>query len=212
MFNTNKMFNMRKTIVVIALFCLYNCNAFNYELNSLRLNDPLRNRKLDSVNIYKISCEKDNNGKCICPGNCFTFDNSTKKCYAIDCWKWNSIEAKCEKAGKEWLPAIILQGIPLTGVFGSGFGNIDRWDIFGMYMGIVFGSCVFICIINCCCLVFNNAEDKEAIGKVTTSCFTCIWAVVILAFWIWGIVVIANREVDAPWTSWDGNSIMCPLI
>ena len=67
--------------------------------------------------------------------NCFTFDNSTKKCNAIDCWKWNSIEEKCEKAGKEWLPAMILQGIPLTGVFGSGFGNIGRWDIFGMYMG-----------------------------------------------------------------------------
>ena len=84
MFNTNKMFNMRNTIVVIALFCLYNCSAFNYELSSLG------NRKLDSVDTNEVTCEKED-GRCICPGNCFTFDNSTKKCYAIDCWKWNSI-------------------------------------------------------------------------------------------------------------------------
>ena len=67
-----------------------------------------------------------------------------------------------------------------------------------MYIGIVFGSCVFICIINCCCFAINNGEDKEDIGKATTSCFTCIWSVVIVVFWTWGIVVIANREVDAP--------------
>ena len=59
MFKTNKMFNMRNTIVVIALFCLYNCNAFNNKLSSLR------NRKLNSVNTYQISCKKED-GKCIC--------------------------------------------------------------------------------------------------------------------------------------------------
>ena len=30
--------------------------------------------------------------------------------------------------------------------------------------------------------------------------------------WIWGIVVIANKEVDAPWKDWKGNEIMCPLV
>ena len=73
--------------------------------------------------------------------------------------------------------------------------------------GTLFGSCVFICIINCCCIAFNNA-NKEAIGKATTSCFSCLWSCVLLGFWIWGIVVIANK-IEAPWTSWDGKSIMC---
>ena len=201
------MSSMKKIIFIVSIFYFYNCFAFNYGIKTLRLNN-----RLLKTNILELNCEKNNDGKCVCPGNCFTLDNSTKKCNAINCWKWNSIEEKCERTGKEWLPAIILQGIPITGVFGSGFGNMGRWDIFGIYMGLVFGSCIFVCLLGCCCLVFNNSEDKEEKIKITISCCNCLWSCVLLGFWIWGVVVIANKKIEAPWTNWDGKSIMCPLI
>ena len=150
---------------------------------------------------------------CVCPGNCLTYYNSTGGCHPNDCWKWDSVKEQCEEDGKEFMPAIILQGIPLTGAFGSGFGNMGRWDIFGIYMAVVFGGCGFVCICACCCTIASkSAEDSESFVKLGTSCGSCLLSVAIISMWIWGIVVIANKDVDAPWKDWKGNEIMCPLV
>ena len=77
----------------------------------------------------------------------------------------------------------------------------------------MFGGCLLIC---CCGIVCSCAtkseEDKSAFVKLGTSCVSCVWAIAIAAMWIWGIVVIANKEVDAPYWDWKGNKIMCPLV
>jgi len=134
-------------------------------------------------------------------------------CYPINCWKWDYVKEQCEEAGKEYIPALILQGIPITGVFGSGFGNMGRWDIFGTYMIVMFGGCAFICCcgMGCSC-AFKQSEDSESWVKLGTNCGGCFLSIAIVVLWIWGIVVIANKEVDAPWTDWQGNRIMCPLV
>lgn len=150
-----------------------------------------------------IKCNETNHA------NCLKWNNITKGCHPIDCWKFNEITQQCEKAGKEFIPAIVLQSIPMTGVFGSGFGNIGRWDLFGMYMGIVFGPLLLLCTILCCLMQDGMSED---LSKALSACIQCLYGVAVTGFWIWGIVVIANKQVEAPWTDYMGNKIMCPLV
>ena len=150
---------------------------------------------------------------CTCPANCLKYVAETGGCHPIDCWSYSTIKAECNEAGKEWLPAIILQGIPVTGVFGSGFGNIGRWDIFGTYMTIMFGGCLMICCFGCLCgCCVKKEEDKETVTKFGAQCGGCLWSIAITGMWIWGIVTIANKSVDAPWTNYRGEKIMCPLV
>ena len=41
----------------------------------------------------------------------------------------------------------------MTGVFGAGYGNIGRWDVFGMYMGITIGGCCLSLVTLCACFI-----------------------------------------------------------
>ena len=149
---------------------------------------------------------------CTCPANCLMYVAETGGCHPIDCWSYSTIKDECSESGKEWLPAMVLQCIPLTGVFGAGFGNIGRWDIFGTYMAIVFGGCFVVCCCGILCSCCSSEENRESASKGTTSCTSCLFSIVILVMYVWGIVVIANKEVNAPWTNYRGDAIMCPLV
>ena len=142
---------------------------------------------------------------------CVKWDNNTQTCYNMDCWKYDSIKEECLQDGKSWLPAIILQSIPFTGVFGSGFGNIGRWDLFSMYIGIVFGPLVLLCVV--LCIIFSQDNyDNNILVQCCYHFISCLYALTLITFWIWGIVVIASKEVEAPWTDHAGKTIMCPLV
>ena len=160
-----------------------------------------------------IPCNSGTMGSnCTCPANCLMYVAETGGCHPIDCWYYSIIKDECSESGKEWLPAMVLQGIPITGVFGSGFGNIGRWDIFGTYMAVVFGGCLGTCCCACFCSACNKEENREAMAKSGSSSCGCLVAIAILVMYVWGIVVIANKEVDAPWTNYRGDAIMCPLV
>jgi|UniRef100_A0A6C0AKA2 hypothetical protein len=167
----------------------------------------------ESIND-KIPCkEGTNKTDCICPNTeCLKFIEKTGGCHPIDCWKWDKYNSKCEPAGKEFIPAMILQGIPITGVFGSGFGNIGRWDIFSTYMGLMFGGCLSICCCGICCNCMANENEKVSATQAGTKCGSSLLSLAVTVLWIWGIVVIANREIEAPYYDWEGNSIICPLV
>ncbi len=142
---------------------------------------------------------------------CVKWDNNTQTCYNMDCWKYDSIKEECLQDGKPWLPAIILQSIPFTGVFGSGFGNIGRWDLFSMYIGIVFGPVVIICIV-VYIIISQDNYDNNILVQCCYNFISCLYALTLITFWIGGIVVIASKEVEAPWTDHAGKTIMCPLV
>ena len=177
-------------------------------------------RGVEVEKIKPIPCNPGTNGtSCVCPdtslsnSGCLKYEDSINGCRPINCWKWNNIKNQCEEDGKEFIPAIVLQSIPLTGVFGSGFGNMGRWDIFTTYMILIFGGCVFVCLCGGCCgFIFRNAEDQSTWVKLGANCGSLLCALTVLAFWIWGIVVIANKDVEAPWHDWEGAPIYCPLI
>jgi hypothetical protein len=155
-----------------------------------------------------IQCDEMNHGKCL------KWNNTTQGCFVIDCWKYDDV-AGCERAGKPFLPAIILQSIPVTGVFGSGFGNIERWDIFSTYMIAVFCPPVLFCLIACFCYCSccgnSNEDDKASCYEIFSLAYGCCWSILLLVLYIWGIVVIAGKEVEAPWIASNGTEIMCPM-
>ena len=160
----------------------------------------------------KVECKEFTHPRCL------QWKNKTQSCVVLDCWKYDSIGG-CERAGKPWVPAIILQSIPLTGMFGSGFGNIGRWDIFTIYILGFFCPILLVCLIGCCCLCCKTNEEGQPLlqqdsagGSILLSGCGCLWGIQMLFLWIWGIVQIAGKQVDAPWHAHNGTNIMCPMV
>ena len=194
----------RLTIVTILLF------VFNFMLVPAQSNFGLRRELV----VDPIPCNAGTSGTdCTCPGKCLTYYNSTGGCHPNNCWKWDDVNDHCEVAGKDFVAPLVLQAIPFTGGFGSGWGNMGRWDIFNIYMVVVFGPLAIV-ILGCCCAMGGfcaQNEDRLECWGCLSYCFGCLWAVAVVALWIWGIVAIANKPL-APWTDWEGNAIECALV
>jgi len=155
---------------------------------------------------------------------CLIWNNTTTNCEVKDCWKYDDT-AGCERAGAGFIPALVLQCIPFTGFFGSGFGNMGRWDIFNWYLMADFLiPTIFLCVVCCCWCwlckppepgqepLLGGTSDPSAGFTILAGACGCVWAVLLITMWIWGIVVIAGKQVEAPWTSYNGDKIMCPLV
>ena len=151
--------------------------------------------------------------KCKCPYPCLEQVKNENYCLAKKCYEVDKNLGECKEKGYDHVAPLVLQAIPFTGVFGSGFANMGRWDLFGVYMTIFFGGCCFILMSALCCLCCcNNDEelesegtDKETFIKCAGQCGYCIWAVAILVFYILGIV----------WTATPGGVLDvngCPLL
>ena len=190
---------------LLALSALSTSASLDYEIDNTTVQKIppafLRNRQLSTISTEQVPCSSLTNNKCECPGTCMSPNNTTSPvCKLIKCYGWDTNLNKCIETGPAFTPAMVLQAIPFTGIFGSGFGNMGRWDIFGIYMAVVFGPTVLL-IIACCCIMMGNCaqnEDRLDCWQCFISCFGCIWGVAILALWIWGIVVIANKEILGP--------------
>ncbi len=148
------------------------------------------------------------------PPKCLIYVNATDTCHAIDCWTYNHIKGQCEQVGKEWLPGMILQGVPLTGVFGAGFANIGRWDIFVTFILVFACPIILYCLFVCCVIArdINMESENATLSSGCQSCFSCCYSIALLGMYVYGLVVFANREVEGPWKDYQGNTIMCPLI
>ena len=155
---------------------------------------------------------------------CLIWNNNTTNCEVKDCWQYDET-AGCERAGAAFVPALVLQCIPFTGFFGSGFGNMGRWDIFNWYLLADFLlPTIFLCVVCCCWCwlckppepgqqpLLGGTSDQSAGFTILAGACGCVWAVLLITMWVWGIVVIAGKQVEAPWTSYNGDKIMCPLV
>ena len=146
---------------------------------------------------------------CKCPYTCYEQYKNENYCIVKKCYKYDINLGKCKQDGYDSTAPIVLQAIPFTGIFGSGFGNIGRWDLFGIYMGIMFGGCCCLlttatCML-CACPQGNEEGSKEGILMCYTQCGVCVWGITILVFYILGLVWITKPGVIL-----DGNG--CPLI
>lgn len=150
----------------------------------------------------EVSCVKFENNKCTCPGGCMSYNNNSTnpKCLLKKCWGWDTDKTECIETGPNFMSAIVLQGIPFTGIFGAGFGNMGRWDLFGIAVAICFGPLIIL-MIQACCLIFLSSEEDDnenECAKCVSNCIGCIWCVAIIGWWIYGIVVIADKRINAP--------------
>jgi len=198
--------SIMKLTLTTVLFSVFLSTAMSSSLRFRILNVE------SVVDSTKFNCTGLPN-KCECPYPCLEQVKNENYCIAKKCYTFDNDLGECKKSGHNHIGPLVLQAIPFTGVFGSGFGNIGRWDLFGMYMGILFGGCCFILIASACCLCCCNKsseeaeplDDKEAFMKCATSCGGCIWGIVILVFYILGIV----------WTATEGGVLDadgCPLV
>ncbi len=172
-------------------------------------------RETNTKEYNTIPCKEMEHAKCL------KWNNASQSCSLLDCWGYDQVEG-CTKTGKGWVPALILQCIPFTGVFGSGFGNIGRWDIFTMYMAACFGPPLLMCVVAICycfcCPPNDNTkpllddDDKSTGCHILSLALGCVWGILLVVLWIWGIVTIAEKGVMAPWVSSNGTKLMCPMV
>ena len=156
----------------------------------------IRGRELSDSDTNKlIPCGSREDGICKCPGPCMdVYKNTT--CILKKCYNWDANLETCKEAGPEYTSAIVLQAIPFTGVFGAGLGNMGRWDLFAIGSGIWGGGFILVCLFSCA-----GAICEKDGGAGTSACISCIGSLMsigMLVYYIWGIVVIAQKTVLGP--------------
>ena len=205
--------NMKNTISILILGAITQIIFWSF-ISPLVGASSIRGLHENHNEENSIPCNPGTNGtSCVCPNTqCLKYVKKSGGCHPIDCWKWNTIKTKCEESGKQFIPALVLQAIPFTGAFGSGFGNMGRWDIFGTYWLVIGCGCLCSCCMAVGANCASHADDKHEATACGGKCGSCLGSIAMMAMWIWGVVVIVNKEVDAPWFDWEGNHIMCPLI
>ena len=182
--------------------------AYSVSANNLRM---LNEVKTDQF----YPCVEDiTQGTCACPGSCMELVYNNTECRLKNCYSWNKELNKCEEVGPAFVSAIVLQAIPVTGIFGAGFGNMGRWDIFNIYMAVVFGPFAILLLACCCamCGACSQNEDRADCAKCMGACCSCLWSIAIVSLWIWGIVVIANKEITGPPQIWYNETVSCSLV
>ena len=203
-----------KSLLIFTL--LLAVTATSAKLVGRNNNSFARSLVSDGDNV-KINCTYPKSPTaCVCPYTCFEQFEKTYYCVAKKCYSYDENLGRCEAAGTDHIGPLVLQAIPVTGIFGAGFGNMGRWDLFGIYMAVLFGGCLFICItvgMCFCCPCFNNLDDQEigpndtcghAVGTCWSSCGSCLYGTTVLVFYILGIVWTAT-----PGMVLDPNG--CPL-
>jgi hypothetical protein len=183
---------MFKSLLTAILFM----SIFNisYGTNKLR---NLKTEKVFVKNTISVPCLSGVGMNCICPGGCMIKPgNNSAQCTLKPCWKWDEDLTKCQGTGPKFTPAIILQGIPFTGAFGSGFGNMGRWDLFGIG-SIIWGSGVSLICLSICCHLYS-VSDGDSLGSGCAYCYTILLSQAIFIYWLWGIAVIAEKNILGP--------------
>ena len=93
------------------------------------------------------------------------------RCLLKKCWKLNEekddINNEYIKTNHHYMLPLILQIIPIIGNFGIGYGIIGRWDLFGLYIGVIMGGCCLLCCCLCVCLnIQSKNENNTRLTKV----------------------------------------------
>ena len=196
--HSSKLFKATMYIVLFQIVIGSLARGVAGEGASLRTSSRNLNVLTDNIKCTYPS----SSAKCVCPGSCMTQIGNTTNCSLKKCYAWDEDSSVCKHAGQNHITPLILQAVPFTGIFGAGFGNMGRWDLFGMYMGVLFGGCCFIVLATGLCAACTGHTEEEV--APCTTCNSCLWSIAILALYIWGIVKTAE-----PGAILDENG--CPL-
>ena len=228
----NKNFNAQQTrlfkTVFYVLILQLIWGLINFKVNGEKLNKD----KVNEIKIYKnllrgnhsfytrklsqkVDCLRDSFNNCMCPGSCMTHKGNNSYCLVKNCYTWKSDDSKnqgeCEQQGYNHVAPMVLSAIPFTSIIGIGYAVIERWDLFGMQLGILLGPCCLICCMNFTAFYQENKHDGDVLNETASyiqlcsKCFSCCWSVALLVMWILSIVWVAT-----PGEILDGDG--CPLI
>ena len=211
--STRNLFKSTMLIIAIQsiLWLLFVNKSFAFDHNISQ--DILKNNFRGSIRklvdtSQKVDCTyPDNNNICVCPGTCMENEKNTTYCKVEHCFKWDLDEKTCKKTGKDHTAPLVLSAIPFTSVLGIGYGVLERWDLFGMQMGILFGPCLILCLCTCVFLTKKDDPDSqtsEGIMDCGMNCITCIWSIIILIMYVFSIIWTATPNAIL-----DGSG--CPL-
>ncbi len=202
-------------LLLTTLLCLAITPCLSGELGTIKTSSAVYSTKTSSlreprrvaVTSPSYPCVPNSNTTttCSCQAACLEPESSSntwkgkrvcivKTCYSYDP---NLGAAGCKDAGPSFVSALVLQAIPFTGVFGSGFGNMGRWDLFGIAMGMLFGGIAVGCCCACACAAVSG-EDSAPAGACCFNCYALFLAIALFIYWILGIVWIAEKSVLGP--------------
>ena len=194
----------RLNITILFITFVYSCSA-QFTRGGRELN----------VVLNSIPCNAGTSGPdCTCPGKCLTYYNSTGGCHPNNCWKWDDVNDKCEVAGKDFVGPMVLQAIPFTGGFGSGWGNMGRWDIFNIYIWPLYldrWRLLFLVVVARWVDFVLRMKTDWSVGVVL------VIVLVVCGQWLllrcgFGELLLFAKKPLAPWTDWEGNAIECVLV
>ena len=166
---------MKLLTTLVLIIAIVNCAAESSLRDSNRY-----------ITVVPCTYEQGTAG-CKCPGPCMSHVSNTSTCATDKCFKWDTQKNLCEDAGKDGTAAMWLTAI--LGTVGAGFGSIGRWTLFAIAWIIIgVGGCLVPCMCTCIC---TDDEFREGLIK----CWSLLVSCGLTAYWIWSIVVIANRDI-----------------
>ena len=133
--------------------------------------------------------------------------NNTR-CVIKKCW--NVEKNQCVNTGTHFVTPLILNIIPLTQLIGLGHVVIQRWDLFGLQLGVTFGPLIVFC-----CYVFgtiaydfrpkdtnrNELEEGNYLDiDMCSNTYSCCHSILVIVFWVMSIV-----QTSSPNQILDGN-------
>lgn len=180
------MFTLKDIMFKLGIMLLFLFNILDLGYSRLI---GIRNLNNKAITIDEIKCINYNNS-CICPDDCLDVGIDSY-CILKKCWRWSASNHSCVKQGPSYTSALVWQSIPFTGIFGAGFGNMGRWDLFG-YGSIIWGvGMVLPCILLCIYMGTYIEVNPINVFKI----YTCLFSCTVIAYYIWGIYVISTKQV-----------------
>jgi hypothetical protein len=211
-------------LILQLIWGLINCKVNGEKITNVNIQNFVENKLLRGKNNYsfvsrklnqKVDClKRDSFNKCICAGSCMTHKGNNSYCEVEKCYSWtpDNTENKgtCTQLGHKSVAPIVLSIVPVTSMLGIGYGIIERWDLFGMQLGILLGPCCLMCCLSICIArqtadPDDNNDATEAGTIIFGKCVGCCWGVALLIFWILSMVWMST-----PGEILDGDG--CSLI
>jgi len=184
------------TILFVLLILLHNTEYTNAEFsltfkNIFTTNFTVTDITIDDNILFNCTGSIDCNYK----GHC---NEEGTSCICNDGWTTYNThhEALCNYEQKNQLTAFLLN-LFFGKIFGAGYWYIERVDMALTQLFIYWIGLLGIYVVLYCAIQISGENNGEACGY----CFTSIWSMAVIAFWIISVVMFASNEVL------DGNGI-----
>lgn len=211
---------MKHFMIIIILVAFIGSTS----ADSLRGRDLVEESNQEPIKSWNCTFDK-------CTGKCECLQDWQKQkeigglCLLKKCWKLNEkkdnrfVRNEYIKTNHHYVLPLIFQIVPIVANFGIGYGIIGRWDLFGLYFGVIMGGCCLLCCCFCSVLYkqSRNEEQEQNTSKskivpagtskskpvskskknndedlCCTGLFVVIWGISLVVMWIIGLVQFAD--------------------